>query len=230
MCGRFVQSQSPNIYAEFFGADVIKTEELKASYNVAPTDPVYAIAEHDDQRILGTFKWGLLPFWAKDRKLAARNINARVETVAEKSSFRESFERRRCLIPADGFYEWEVKPKGKLPHFIYTADQRPMALAGLWSSWKDPETGERVRTCTILTGEPNDLVAPIHDRMPISLPRGLWSVWLDPDNHDTGALGELLGTLRKPDLAEHPVSTLVNKVQNNVPELIEPLETGAVDL
>ena len=104
MCGRFVQSQSPNVYAEFFGADVIKTEELKASYNVAPTDPVYAIAEHDDQRILGTFKWGLLPFWAKDRKLAARNINARVETVAEKSSFRESFERRRCLIPADGFY------------------------------------------------------------------------------------------------------------------------------
>jgi len=230
MCGRFVQSQSPNIYAEFFGADIIKTEELKASYNVAPTDPVYAIAEHDDQRILGAFKWGLLPFWAKDRKMAARNINARVETVAEKSSFRESFERRRCLIPADGFYEWEVKPKGKLPHFIYTADKRPMALAGLWASWKDPETGERVRTCTILTGEPNDLVAPIHDRMPISLPRGLWSVWLDPENHDTGALGDLLATLRKPDLAEHPVSTLVNKVQNNVPELIAPLETGAVDL
>jgi putative SOS response-associated peptidase YedK len=206
------------VYAELFGVDVIKTEELKPSYNVAPTD-----------RMLGTFKWGLLPFWAKDRKLAARNINARVETVAEKSSFSESFERRRCLIPADGFYEWEVKPKGKLPHFIYGANGKPLALAGLWSSWKDPETGERVRTCTILTGEPNDLVAPIHDRMPISLPRGLWAVWLDPDNDDTAALGELLATLRKPDLAEHPVSTLVNKVQNNVPELIVPLETGAVD-
>ena len=124
-------------------------------------------------------RWGLLPWFAKDRKMAAGAINARVETVNEKATFRDSFERRRCLIPADGFYEWERKAKGKLPHYIYATDGSPLALAGLWASWADPETGERMRTCTIITGRPNDLVARLHDRMPVAIPPGLWDRWLD---------------------------------------------------
>ena len=229
MCGRFVQAQAPGDYAVFFGAEVVKTEALAPSYNVAPTDEVYAVAEHDDTRMLGTFRWGLLPFWAKDRKLAARNINARVETVAEKPAFRESFVGRRCLIPADGFYEWEPRPKGKLPHYIYAADGRPLALAGLWASWRDPDSGERVRTCTIITGDPDAVVKPLHDRMPVLLAAEAWDDWLAPDNHDGDALLKLLASRSAVATAEHPVSTLVNKVANNVPELVAPLETGASD-
>ena len=229
MCGRFVQAQPINEYAEWFGVSSVKTESLKVSYNVAPTDEVYAVAEHEGERLLGTFKWGLLPWFAKDRKQAARAINARVETVAEKPSFKDSFVRRRCIIPADGFYEWERKEKGKLPHFIYAADRSPLPLAGLWSSWKDPDTGERIRTCTILTGQPDDLVSRLHDRMPVMVPRELWDAWLDPENQEPDALQDLLTKIAPPPLAEHAVSTLVNKVQNNLPELIDPLTTGAVD-
>jgi putative SOS response-associated peptidase YedK len=229
MCGRFVQAQPINVYADWFGVDAVKSESLKVSYNVAPTDQVYAVADHDGERLLGGFKWGLLPWFAKDRKQAARAINARVETAAEKPSFRDSFARRRCIIPADGFYEWERKEKGKLPHFIFAADRSPLPLAGLWSSWKDPETGERLRTCTILTGPPSDVVKPLHDRMPVTIPPELWDDWLDPENQDPEAVLAVLASAGPPDLAEYAVSTLVNKVQNNVPELIEPLTTGAVD-
>lgn len=229
MCGRFVQAQGIDDYAEWFGVASVKTESLAASYNVAPTDQIYAVAEHEGERLLGTFRWGLLPWFAKDRKQAARAINARVETAADKASFKDSFARRRCIIPADGFYEWERKVKGKLPHFIFAADGSPLPLAGLWSSWKDPETGERLRTCTILTGPPSSLVAPLHDRMPVILPRSLWTEWLDPDNRDPDAVRALLSDRGEPALAEHAVSTLVNKVQNNVPELIEPLRTPAAD-
>lgn len=228
MCGRFVQAGTAGDYAEYFGAQIVVTEALQGSYNVAPTDPVYAVAEHHDERLLGTFRWGLLPFWAKDRKLAARNINARMETAATKPAFRDSFAKKRCLIPADGFYEWEPRPKGKLPHYIHRATNEPLAFAGLWASWKNPETGERVRTCTILTGNPDDLVAPIHDRMPVALPKDNWDEWLATDNHDVAGLEAMLGSVDRPQLTEHAVSTLVNKVANNVPELIAPLETGAV--
>jgi len=228
MCGRFVQAHRPEFYAEHFGVEVMKTPALAPSWNVAPTDEVYAVAEHAGERLLGTFRWGLLPWWAKDRKAAARNINARSETAAEKPAFRDSFVSKRCLIPADGFFEWEPKPKGKLPHFIHAATDEPLALAGLWSSWRDPETGERVRTCTILTGDPNDLVAKLHNRMPIILDRPAWNAWLDPSTADREGLEELLRH-SAPPLAEHAVSTLVNKVANNVPECIAPLETGAVE-
>lgn len=229
MCGRFVQSEDARHYAEYFRVDVVKADDLVPSYNVAPTDQVYAVAEYDDQRMLGAFKWGLLPWWAKDRKMAARSINARMETVAEKPAFRDSFRARRCLIPADGFYEWERKPKGKLPHFIYAADRRPLAFAGLWATWKDPETEERVRTCTILTGEPDDLVRPIHNRMPVALEPEVWDRWLDRTVDDAEEVRHLLASAQRPSMAEYPVSTLVNKVANNLPELIVPLETGAVE-
>lgn len=228
MCGRFVQSQDARYYAEHFRVDTVKVDDLPASFNVAPTDRVYAVAEHEHERMLGSFGWGLLPFWAKDRKMASRNINARMETAWEKPAFRDSFRKRRCIIPADGFYEWERRRKGKLPHYIYGADGAPLAFAGLWANWKDPESGEWIRTCTILTGEPGDLVRPIHDRMPVILDPSTWDAWLDRDLDDVETLRHLLaGGVTA--LAEHAVSTLVNKVANNVPELIDPLETGAVD-
>ncbi len=229
MCGRFVQSHDPSFYADAFRVETIRTETLPTSYNVAPTDAVYAVAEHEGERMLGSFRWGLIPWWAKDRKIAARNINARSETAAEKPTFKESFATKRCLIPADGFFEWQRLPKGKLPHYFYAADAQPLALAGLWATWKDPESGDPVRSCTILTGRPNELVADIHDRMPVILPRGAWTDWLDRDNQEPEIVQSLLGVYPKSAMAEHPVATLVNKVSNNYPECIVPLETGAVD-
>lgn len=229
MCGRFVQSHDPSFYADAFGVEVIKTDPLPVSYNVAPTDRVYAVAESEGDRLLGSFRWGLIPWWAKDRKGAARNINARAETVATKPMFRDSFAKRRCLIPADGFYEWQRLPKGKLPHYIYRADRGPLAFAGIWSSWKDPASGERIRSCSIITGRPNELVSSIHDRMPAILPEQSWSQWLDRSLVDGAEAESLLQVFPEERMAEHPVSTLVNKVANNYPECIEPLKTPAAE-
>lgn len=229
MCGRFVQVEKPEFYAEHFGAEFVRTETLAQNFNVAPTEHVYAIAEHDGARTLTSFRWGLVPHWAKDLKVGSKAINARVETAASKPMFRDAFARRRCIIPADGFYEWERKAKGKLPHYIHTADDTPLALAGLWSSWRDPETDERVLTCTILTGKPNDLVEPLHDRMPVILPADTWSEWLDRDTHDVDAIASLTGVYPSDRMSEHAVSTLVNTVANKTPDLIAPLTTPAVD-
>ncbi len=230
MCGRFVIAEPPDVYGDYFGVDAVRTEALAPSYNVAPTDPVYAVAEHDGRRLLGSFRWGLIPHWAKDRKVAARHINARMETLDRKPAFREYFERRRCLIPADGFYEWEALGEGrpKLPHYIYRADRAPLAFAGLWARWRDPETDERVATCTIVTGKPAGVVEDLHDRMPVVLPKAAWGPWLDRTNRDVEGLRALLGSVAAPDLAEHAVSTLVNKVANNLAENVAPLPAEQV--
>lgn len=224
MCGRFVQAQSAQSYAEHFGASVGVSEALDASWNVAPTDRVYAVAEHDGARTLGTFRWGLIPWFADDPRVGAKHINARAETAATKAAFKDSFLRKRCLIPADGFYEWErLESGGKLPHFVHHADGSPLALAGLWGSWKAPD-GERVTTCTILTTRPNGLMAPIHDRMPVILSPGTWDRWLDRDLDDPAAVQAMLAPAPEGSLAEFAVSTLVNDVRNNYPDCIAPLE------
>ena len=230
MCGRFVQVEKPEFYAEHFGVDFVRTETLRPSWNVAPTTNVYAVADHDGERVLTSFRWGLIPSWAKDPKIGNRAINARSETAADKPMFRSAFTKRRCLIPVDGFYEWERKEKGKLPHYIYASNAKPLPAAGLWSVWNDPETEERLLTCTILTGKPNELLSKIHDRMPIIIPEGSWEAWLDPDNADKEAVRALMGTYPADLMAEHPVSTLVNKVSNNTADLLTPLETSAFDL
>lgn len=223
MCGRFVQAQSAQSYAEHFSSMVSLDETLKPSWNVAPTDRVYAVAEHDGERRLGSFRWGLIPWFAKDAKVGSRHINARAETAATSAAFKDSFARNRCLIPADGFYEWEKRESGgKLPHFLHHADGAPLALAGLWGSWKNPE-GERVTTCTIITTRPNDLVSPIHDRMPVILPKETWNRWLDRENSDIAALTALLQPAADGTLTEYPVSTLVNDVKNNYAECAAPL-------
>jgi len=222
MCGRFVQAMDPQDYADHFSSQVSLTESLDPSWNVAPTDRVYAVAEHQGDRLLGTFKWGLIPWFAKEARMGARHINARAETITEKAAFKKSFQNRRCIVPADGFYEWERKDGGKLPHFIHRQDRSPLALAGLWASWRD-ERGERVTSCTIITTEPNSLLAPIHDRMPVVLPFDTWEQWLDPEFGDEAALRTMLKPAGADTLAEFPVASLVNSVRNNFEELVAPL-------
>lgn len=223
MCGRFVQIEKPEFYAEHFGADFIRTETLRESYNVAPTSQVYAVAEHDDERVLSSFRWGLIPSWAKEKKIGARTFNARSETAGDKPMFRSSFTKRRCIIPVDGFYEWERKAKGKLPHYIHSSDGGPLPAAGLWSVWNDPETDERIVSCTILTGTPNNLIDKLHDRMPVIMPPDRWDTWLDRDLTDKDAVKDLMGVYPAELMSEYAVSTLVNKVQNNTPDLLAPL-------
>ncbi len=224
MCGRFVQVEKPEFYAEHFGAEFVRTETLRESYNVAPTSQVYAVVEHEGDRALTSFRWGLIPSWAKEKKIGAKTFNARSETAADKPMFRSSFTKRRCIIPVDGFYEWERRgDKGKLPHFIFGADKKPLPAAGLWSTWKDQETDELLRTCTILTGTPNGLIEKLHDRMPVIMPENDWAAWLDPDLTDKEAIKALMGVYPESLMDEYPVSTLVNKVQNNTVDLLTPL-------
>jgi len=223
MCGRFVQAVDPETYAVVFGAEIVVSETLAPSYNVAPTDRVYAVAEHEGRRMLGTFRWGLVPWWADDVRIGAKHINARAETLATRPVFKDSFARKRCIVPVDGFYEWERKESGKLPHYVRAADGAPLALAGLWASRTDRDTGERLVSCTIITTSPNDLLRPIHDRMPAVLPRESWDRWLDPDAEDLEALRALLRPFPAGEMSEYPVSTLVNSVKNNYPECIAPL-------
>ena len=230
MCGRYVSATSPDKLAEEFHVESIKADELPAKYNVAPTDPVYAIAiSRDGLRQLGTFKWGLVPSWAKDPSIASRMINARAETVSSKPAFKRLLQKRRCILPADGFYEWQRrdgKKASKQPFFIRRADGKPLAMAGLWEVWKpraDPDA-DWLRSATIITGEPNSLVAPLHDRMPVILPEEAWDTWLDRDNEDADALTKLLVPYPADKMIAYPVDTTVNSVKNDGPELIEPLE------
>ncbi len=192
------------------------------SFNVAPTDQVYAVAEHGGERQIGSFRWGLIPHWAKDRK-GPLNINARAESVAGKPTFHESFLRRRCILPADGFFEWEPKEQRMPPHYVTMSNGQPMAFAGIWASWRDPDTDSWVRSCAIITTTANSVLAPIHTRMPVILPPSDWDQWLDRDNHDVDPLQELLVPIAADQVREHTVSTLVNRVANNLAENILPL-------
>ncbi len=239
MCGRFVSSSTPDELASYFGVDQVAETALEPNYNVAPTQDIYAVVEDgadgDDageaSRHLDAFFWGLIPSWAKEAKIGSRMINARAETLAEKNSFKPSFARRRCLIPADGFYEWKklgtgTKPK-KQPMFMTRADGEPIAFAGLWSVWRGPNKDlEPLRSATIITTTPNKTMSPIHDRMPVILPRSAWDVWLDRANDDLDALSHLLIPAGDDVLDVRPVSTDVNNVRNNGAGLIvetEPL-------
>ncbi|MBA3653296.1 MAG: SOS response-associated peptidase [Actinobacteria bacterium] len=234
MCGRYVSATPAQQLAEEFHVDVVKADDLAPKYNVAPTDEVYAVAiSREGLRQLGTFKWGLVPSWAKDPSIGNRMINARAETVSSKPAFRRLLQKRRCILPADGFYEWQrldggatsKKPR-KQPFFIRRRDGKPMALAGLWEVWKprDQQGADWLRSATIITGEPNELVCRIHDRMPVILPEPVWDTWLDPANDDVDALAALLVPYPADLLEAYPVATDVNSVQNDGSHLIAPLE------
>ena len=222
MCGRFSITGDLDFYAEYFGVDDVIAEPLEKSWNVAPTDPVYVIAERDGERQLGSMRWGLVPHWAKDTR--SIHINARSETVATTAAFRDSFARKRCLIPADGFYEWEPAEKGRTPHWVYRADGHPMVFAGIWASRLDPDTGHWHRTCSILTTGAEGAITSIHDRMPVALVPDVWDRWLDRDLQDPEAALGLLQPIDPDTIMEHIVSRNVNSVKNNTPDLHDHVE------
>lgn len=233
MCGRFVSSNSADKISEFFGAsfEAAATQPLAANFNVAPTTEVYGVtADATGERAVEVFRWGLVPSWAKDVKIASKMINARSETVADKPAFKGLLREHRLLVPMDGFYEWKRPADGpKQPMYIHRTDGEPLAVAGLWAAWRDrsgPEDTPWLHTCTVLTTAANDTMRPVHDRMPVILPKSKWDQWLDPTFQD---LGELQGMLRAAPnslLTMHPVSTAVNSVRNKGAELIEPVEVS----
>jgi putative SOS response-associated peptidase YedK len=210
--------------------DEVVAPDLGERFNVAPTDEVYAVAESTTGRRLGTFRWGLVPFWAKDLKVGAKMINARAESLLDKPAFKRSFERRRCIVPADGFYEWQARAdrKQKQPWHIRRRDGDLLAFAGLWDSWRPTRGSDegRIVSCTIITTEANDLIAPVHDRMPVVLPPEAWRRWLDPTFDDVASLVTLLRPAPDDLLELVPVGTAVNDVRNDGPHLVERVEAA----
>lgn len=220
MCGRFALYAPASDIAEVFGVDELP--EIVDRYNIAPTDPVLGIRAYEDGRMAEEYRWGLVPFWSKDAKGAARLINARAEKAATAPAFREAMSRRRLLIPASGFYEWLKVGKDRLPTLFRLDSGLPMAFAGVWERWRGPDGV--LRTCSILTTDANDVVRPLHDRMPVILPRRSWDAWLDPNQRDAAAVRHLLAPYALDDLEAVPVGTAVNNVKNEGPQLIEPVQ------
>jgi putative SOS response-associated peptidase YedK len=253
MCGRYASSRRPEDLVEEFEIDRVEVKEtLQPDYNVAPTKQVYAVVERapreedstvDPQRQLRTLTWGLVPFWAKDPSIGSRMINARMETVHEKPAYRRAFTSRRCLLPADGYFEWyptEQRTKAgkpvKQPFFIHPADGGVLAMAGLYEIWRDPtrdpaDTDDPLRfrwTCTVLTTTAEDSVGHIHDRMPLLVEPDRYAAWLDPANGRVEDLKRLLVPAAPGRLEAYPVSLQVNNVRNNGPELLEALPAEPV--
>ena len=222
MCGRFTQERPTSDLAEIFAAEDL-ADDPGSRFNVAPTDEAVVVVQRDDHRAIKAYRWGLIPHWADGPKIGNRMFNARAETLASSPVFRDAFRRRRCLVPVDSFFEWRRDGTVRQPFRIVRADGRPLALAGLWSGWRDPETEEVRRTFTIVTTTPNDLMRPIHNRMPVVVPFDAWDRWLDPALPDLGELQGLLVPAPDEDLEAYPVSRAVNNVRNDGPELIERL-------
>ena len=231
MCGRFVSSSPPDELAKYFDVEAVAESVLEPSFNVAPSNDVYVVVETGGMRRLDAFRWGLVPFWAKDPATGYKMINARAESVTDKNAYKRAFKKRRCIIPADGFYEWKKIPgqKAKQPYFIHRTDGEPMAFAGLWEIWRPGDdadgAGDSLRTCTIITGQPNEKVADIHDRMPVMLPPSAWATWLDPENDDVETLGKFLVPAPASLYSLHPVTRAVNNVQQKGAELIDPTDS-----
>jgi putative SOS response-associated peptidase YedK len=227
MCGRFSSTSQLQFLLEQFRAEPLGVEGHQPSWNVAPASDILVVtASPEGARQLRELKWGLVPRWAKDPSGANRMINLRAETVREKKGWKSTLARRRCIIPIDGFYEWQDQGKGqrKQPFYITSRDFTPLALAGLWATWRDPDSGEELFTCTILTTSANDLMEPVHHRMPVILAHEDWDTWLDPENTDTEELAKLLVPAPEEMLTLWPVDPAVGNVRNNRPELQEPLE------
>ncbi len=222
MCGRYTLRSSGEAIATTF--KLTKKPDPTPRYNIAPSQPISAIAQPAAQREYRIFQWGLIPSWAKDPAIGNRMINARAETVAEKPSFRTAFKRRRCLILADGFYEWKkTAPSAKKqPYYIQMADQSLFALAGIWESWESGD-GSYIESCTILTTQPNALMQPIHNRMPVILHAEDYDQWLDPNLQKADPLQPLLRPYEANAMQAYPVSTTVNSPRNETPACIEPV-------
>jgi len=239
MCGRFVSTAGPDRIAAYFDT-VLPTQavadSLGENYNVAPTQDIHAVVANTDATArVDAFHWGLIPTWAKDRRIGSKMINARAETLAEKPSFKGLLKKKRCIIPMDGFYEWKpgveggpVNAKGKplkQPMFIHRVDDELLTVAGLWTAWKDPDDpdGRWLHSATIVTTAANDTMRPVHDRMPAILTPDHWLAWLDPANDDIELLESLLDGGPPELLTMQAVSTEVNNVRNNRSDLLEPI-------
>jgi putative SOS response-associated peptidase YedK len=221
MCGRFTQTATPETVAAQFRLDPDSLPSFKPRYNISPSQHVLAVRHSPEslKREAVMLRWGLIPSWAKDTKIGNQCINAKAETVAEKPSFRAAFKKRRCLIIADGFYEWQAQGKRKQPMWIGLEGRRLFALAGLWEHWQPPE-GDALETCTIITTEPNALTAEIHNRMPVILSPEHYDTWLDPTMQEVKAL---LSPYAAHDMVAYPVSTLVNDPRHDLPQCLEPV-------
>jgi putative SOS response-associated peptidase YedK len=232
VCGRFVQTSSPDLLAAEFGVDEVAIEEPAApDWNVTPREDVPTVVQRaPGRRTLEQMRWGLVPSWADGPAVGDRLVNARAESLRDKPAFQQAFRKRRCLIPADGFYEWQAQPgrRRKQPVFIHRRDGHPMAFAGLWEVWREHADDPWLVTCTIVTTPANATIEPIHDRMPALLPRDAWAEWLDRDHADLDALARLLVPAPDEDLDIVRVRTLVNDVRNNGPELVEPVPDDEV--
>ncbi len=223
MCGRFTQQRPSAELAALFAAEDL-AESPGERYNLAPQQLGLVVVEREElRRAIVPYRWGLIPAWAKDARIGSRLINARAETVATTPAFRASFQKRRCLVPADGFYEWErMTPEIRQPNLIRRPDGEPMAFAGLWSIWRDPTQAdaELLRTFTIVTTTANATLQPIHDRMPVILPASAWDAWLAPGAVEPGELRAMLRPAPDDLLERFPVSKRVNNVRNEGPDLV----------
>ena len=221
MCGRFSLGATIRIAQVF---DLPGWPDVPPRYNIVPGQDIPAVIQNREtaSRELRSLRWGLVPFWAKDPSIGNRLINARAETLATKPAFRKPLRERRCLVPADGFYEWERQDRRKQPWHIRMRDARPFAFAGLWDRWL-PAEGEPLETCTIVTTTPNALVGRIHDRMPVILPRAEYGLWLDPTFQNVELLQDVLRPYSDDEMVAYPVSTQVNNPANDSPDLLAPL-------
>jgi putative SOS response-associated peptidase YedK len=235
MCGRYASARRDQEIADRFQVAELVGEELGPSWNVAPTQDVRAVLEREESghvaRQLRTLHWGLVPSWAKDTKIGARMINARVETITEKPAFRRAAARRRLIVPMDGYYEWQAPESGKgrkQPFYLTDPDGAPLAAAGLYELWRDPAKGDApdrwLWSLTVITTDATDTLGQIHDRSPLLLPEDLWDAWLDPELTDTEQVGALLARVPEPHLEPIKVGTAVGNVRNNSPELVRPVD------
>lgn len=218
MCGRFARKSDPRKLAKDFR--VAEAPEAEPSYNIAPTHNILAVREGGEGREMTFLKWGLVPSWAKDASIGARLINARSETVEQKPSFRDAFKRRRCVIPADGFYEWKREGDRKQPFFFRLRDDRPFGFAGLWDRWEG-EGGQVINSCTILTTEANGVLRPVHDRMPVILHPDDYELWLGAEARELGLVKEMLRPYPAEEMVGYPVGTGVNSPSNQGAGLLE---------
>jgi putative SOS response-associated peptidase YedK len=219
MCGRFVLSSPVSIIAEEFNAEH-SLFDLEPSYNIAPTHKIVIVQKEGVNKLIQC-RWGFIPAWAKDPKIGYKMINARSETIAEKPAFRSAFKNQRCLIVADGFFEWQREGKTKKPVYIKLKSDKAFGFAGLYSVWTSPE-GEKACTCTIITTEANELLEPVHDRMPAIIPKEKYDIWLDPNVQDKDSLLTLLKPYNYPDIEAFYVSSKVNSPAYNSKDNIEP--------
>jgi putative SOS response-associated peptidase YedK len=223
MCGRFVGYRSLDELKGFFPIDKAACDAI-SNYNVAPSQEILAIARYETENWLVKFHWGLVPFWAKDISIGNRLINARSESIAEKPSFRNAFKKRRCLIIADGFYEWKGEKGRKQPMFITSPDHKPFAFAGLWETWKKDDQDSIYKSCTIITTQASESIRDIHHRMPVIIKPPAYEPWLDPGNQDLGELDRIMKNEIVTELVGYPVSKQVNSTRHNDPSCIEPIE------